>query len=152
MRVALGVALFMQALLLSHSALSAAVPWLPDRAPQGALLGRAPTPQDQVSAEGVAAQIRMRPGPVLAEDPSFAVVAGRGVVGNATHLRNLYQAGLWDPTPMVSDLRQRRYAMVVLNAELYPEPVLSAIGRFYFLDRTVQINGATYHLFLPGSD
>ena len=32
------------------------------------------------------------------------------------------------------------------------EPVLAAIGRFYFLDRTVRINGATYHVFLPGSD
>ena len=35
-------------------------------------------------------------------------------------------------------------------AELYPEPVLTAIGQAYFLDRTVQVNGATYRLFLPG--
>ena len=29
----------------------------------------------------------------LSEDPSFAVAAGQAVVANATHLRNLYQAG-----------------------------------------------------------
>jgi hypothetical protein len=152
MQVALGLALFIQGLLMSHAAVSAALPWLPDRGPQSNLLGRAPTWEDQVSAESVAEQIRARPGPVLSEDPSFGVVAGRGVVGNATHLRNLYQAGLWDPTPMVNDLQARRYAIVVLNAELYPEPVLAAIGKSYYLYRTVHVNGATYRLFLPGSD
>ena len=73
------------------------------------------------------------------------------LVGNATHLRNLYHAGLWDPAPMVNDLRDHKYAIVILDAELYPEPVLVAIGQFYFLDRTVQLNGATYHIFLPGA-
>ena len=91
------------------------------------------------------------PGPVLSEDPSFAVVAGQPLIGNATHLRNLYHSGLWDPSPMVDDLRAHRYAIVILDAELYPEPVLTAIGQSYFLDRTVQVNGATYHVFLPGT-
>jgi hypothetical protein len=40
---------------------------------------------------------------------------------------------------------------VVLDAELYPEPVLTAIGQSYFLERTVHMNGATYHVFLPGT-
>jgi hypothetical protein len=53
---------------------------------------------------------------------------------------------------MVSDLQRHKYAIVVLDAELYPEPVLSAIGQFYFLDRSVRVNGATYHVFLPGSE
>jgi hypothetical protein len=52
---------------------------------------------------------------------------------------------------MVNDLRARRYAMVILDAELYPEPVLTAIGRSYFMDRTIGISGATYHIFLPGT-
>jgi hypothetical protein len=147
-RVALAAALLLQALLLSHGALG----WLPDRGPQSALLGQAPGAADRLAAHDIAQQIRRLPGPVLSEDPSFAVVAGRNVIGNATHLRNLYQVGLWDPTPLVNDLQAHRYAIVVLNAELYPEPVLAAIGRFYFLDRTVRVNGATYHVFLPGSD
>ncbi len=88
---------------------------------------------------------------MLSEDPSFAVVAGQPLIGNATHLRNLYQAGLWDPSPMVNDVRAHRYAIVILDAELYPEPVLAAIGQSYFLDRSVQVNGATYRIFLPGT-
>jgi hypothetical protein len=99
----------------------------------------------------IASEIRGLRGPALSEDPSFAVVAGKPLVGNATHLRNLYEAGLWDPTPMVNDLRNHRYAIVILDAELYPEPVLAAIGQFYFLDRSVRVNGATYQLFLPGT-
>ena len=83
--------------------------------------------------------------------PCGAVVAGRPVVANATHLRNLYLAGLWDPAPMVNDLRAHRYAMVILDAELYPEPVLAAIGQFYFVERSFQMNGASYHVFLPGT-
>jgi hypothetical protein len=151
LRFALGAALFIQAVLLSHAEVSAAFSWLPDRGPQGAFLGRAPSTEDRAAGQQLTAQVKQLHGPALSEDPSFAVMAGHPVIGNATHLRNLYQAGLWDPTPMVNDLQAHRYAIVILDAELYPEPVLAAIGKFYFLDRTVQMNGATYHVFLPGS-
>jgi hypothetical protein len=152
LRWALGAALLIQGLLLSHAAVSDWLPWLPDRGPQGAYLGRAPSIEDEQAGELIAAQISDLRGPALSEDPSFAVVAGKPLIGNATHLRNLYQAGLWDPAPMVSDLQAHKYAMVILDAELYPEPVLAAIGRFYFLERSVRVNGATYHVFLPGTE
>jgi hypothetical protein len=151
LRWALGAAVFIQAMLLSHAGLSAALPWLPDRGPQAANLGRTPTLEDEQAGQSISAQIRRVRGPALSEDPSFSVIAGQPLVGNATHLRNLYQAGLWEPGPMVDDLRAHKYAIVVLDAELYPEPVLTAIGQAYFLDRTVQLNGATYHIFLPGT-
>jgi hypothetical protein len=151
LRWALGAALFIQAVLLSHAGLSAVLPWLPDRGPQVGFLGRAPTLEDTAAGQSIADQIRRVGRPVLSEDPSFAVVAGQPLVGNATHLRNLYLSGLWDPAPMVNDLRAHKYAIVILDAELYPEPVLTAIGQSYFLDRSVQVNGATYHVFLPGS-
>jgi hypothetical protein len=151
LRWALGVALFIQAVLLSHAGLSTVLPWLPDRGPQGVFLGRAPTIEDREAGQSIADQIRRAHGPALSEDPSFAVVAGKPLVGNATHLRNLYLSGLWDPAPMVNDLRTHKYAIVILDAELYPEPVLTAIGQSYFLDRSVPINGATYHVFLPGT-
>jgi hypothetical protein len=150
LRWALGAALFIQAVLLSHAGLSTVLPWLPDRGPQGSFLGRAPTIEDRHAGQSIADQIKAVHGPALSEDPSFAVVAGKPLVGNATHLRNLYLSGLWDPAPMVNDLRTHQYAIVILNAELYPEPVLTAIGQSYFLDRSVGINGATYHVFLPG--
>jgi hypothetical protein len=151
LRWALGAAVFIQCLLLSHAALSAALPWLPDRGPQEAFLGRAPTPEDAEAGQLLANEIRGLPGPALSEDPSFAVVAGKPLVGNATQLRNLYEVGLWDPTPMVNDLRGHKYAIVILDAELYPEPVLNAIGQNYFLDHTIRVHGATYHVFLPGT-
>jgi hypothetical protein len=151
LRWGLGAALFIQAMLLSHASLSSLLPWLPDRGPQGAFLGKAPSLEDQQAGQLIATEIRGLRGPALSEDPSFAVVAGKPLVGNATHLRNLYQSGLWDPAPMVDDLRNHRYAIVILDAELYPEPVLKAIGEFYFLDRSIRVNGATYQLFLPGA-
>lgn len=150
-RVAVGAALFIQALLLSHAALSALLPWLPDRGPQGQLLGHAPTIEDAQAARLISTEVRQARGPALSEDPSFAVAAGKPLIGNATHLRNLYRAGLWDPAPMVDDLRAHRYAIVILDAELYPEPVLAAIGQFYFLDHSIRVNSATYRVFLPGT-
>lgn len=150
-RVAVGAAVLIQALLLSHAVISAAVPWLPDRGPQSAFLGRAPSLEDRLAGDEIVAAIKHAHGPALAEDPSFAVVAGEPVIGNATHLHNLYQAGLWDPAPLVGELRAHRYGIVILNAELYPEPVLAAIGQNYFQARTVHLSGATYHLFLPGT-
>ncbi|HEY2592889.1 MAG TPA: glycosyltransferase family 39 protein [Chloroflexota bacterium] len=151
LRWALGIALIVQGLLLSHAELSSLMPWLPDRGPQQAFLGHAPTAADQQAGQLLATEIRGLDGPALSEDPSFAVVAGKVLVGNATQLRNLYEAGLWDPAPMVSDLQAHKYAIVILDAELYPEPVLAAIGRYYFLDRSVRVNDATYQVFLPGA-
>jgi hypothetical protein len=151
LRFGVGSAVFIQALLLAHAGVSSVVTGLPDRGPQSAFLGRAPTYHDREAAQMLASEIRRVPGLALVEDPSFAVVAGKPLVGNATHLRNLYLAGHWDPAPLVNDLRGHRYAIVILDAELYPEPVLAAIGQFYFLDHTVRINGATQHVFLPGT-
>ena len=151
LRWALGAALFIQAVLLSHAGVSAVLPWLPDRGPQESFLGRTPTLEDRAAGQLISDQIRHVRGPVLSEDPTFAVVAGQQLVGNATHLRNLYVSGLWDPSPMVNDLRAHKYAMVILDAELYPEPVLTAIGQSYFLASSARINGATYHVFLPGT-
>jgi hypothetical protein len=152
LRWSFGAALLLQGLLLSHAMLTAVVPWLPDRGPQAAFLGHAPGPEDEQAGEAIATAIRRAPGPALSEDPSFEVAAGKPLVGNATHLRNLYKAGLWDPSPMVNDLRAHKYAIVVLDAQLYPEPVLAAIGQSYFLERSVRVNGATYELFLPGTE
>jgi hypothetical protein len=148
----LAAALAVQALLLAHAPVSDLVPWLPDRGPQAAALGHAPSVSDLDAANRLVGLMRRVQGPVLAEDASFAVVAGKPLVGaTPPSLRNLYHAGLWDPTPLVTDLQAHRYAIVVLNAELYPEPVLSAIGQSYFQDHSVRLNSSTYRVFLPGS-
>jgi hypothetical protein len=148
----LGAALLTQGLLLAHGPLMEVFPILRDQGPQASLLGRAPSPADRSAGEEIVAMIQRVRGPALVEDPSFAVSAGKPVVGNATHLRNLHQAGLWDPTSLVAELKARRYDIVVLNAQLYPEPVLEAIGRAYYRYRTVRMNGYIYQVFLPGSE
>ncbi len=149
--VLVGGLLVAQGLAFAHGPLSEAIPWLPDRGPQAAYLGRAPTAEDRRAGDEIVSVLRRFDGPVLSEDPSFAVAADRGVVANATHLRNLYQAGLWDATGLVADIQAKRYDVIVLNAELYPEPVLAAIGRWYYQARTVRVNGSTYRVFFPGA-
>lgn len=147
---ALGAVLLAQGLLFSHGALAEALPWLPDRGFQATILGRAPSAQDRAAGEEIADLLRRVPGPVLVEDPSFAVAAGKPVVGNATHLRNLHEAGLWDPTGLAGEIADRRFGAVVLNAQLYPAPVLAAIGRYYYLHDVVEVGRVRYQLFLPG--
>ena len=149
--LAMGAALFGQGLLMAHGPLVTDEPWLQNRGVQAAMLGTSPGGADRAAGDQVVEIMLRSEGPVLSEAPSFAVAAGRPVVANATHLRNLHDAGLWDPSALVAELEQRRYDVVVLNANLYPEPVLAAIGRSYYLARTVTMNGATYQIFLPGS-
>ncbi len=141
-----------QALLFAHGPLSDTLGWLPDRGFQAAFLGSTPSETDRLRAEEIAAIVAEADGPVLAEAPSFAVAAGKGVVGNATHLRNLYDAGLWRGSALVADIDAHLFGTVLLNAELYPPPVLAAIGRSYLIDRAVVVGSADYHIFVRGED
>src|SRR5206468_1243007 len=114
------------------------------------VLSRRPGEPEITAAAELVRTLKDADGPVLLEDPSYGLAVGKGVVGNATHLRNLYQAGVWSPEPLTDDLRERRFAWVVLDAELYPEPVLAAIGLYYYLYEEYEINGTRQRLFAPG--
>lgn len=96
--------------------------------------------------------IRTADGPVLSEDAGFVVAAGKAVVGNPTHLRTLYESGHWDSSRLVGDIQSKRFGLIILNAELYPAPVLAAVGRFYCVVENIPLAAATYHIFLPGGD
>jgi glycosyl transferase family 87 len=143
--------LLAQSAVSAHGALSAWLPGLSDRGLQASSLAREPTRADLERGHGIVTRLRAMPGPGLVEDPSFELAAGKQVVGNSTHLRNLHQAGLWQPDHLVADVTAKRYHTVVLNAELYPEPVLAAIGRHYFLFETVDVYGARQQVFVPGA-
>ena len=149
---ALGGLVLLQALLVSHGPLNLVAPFLADRGAQAAVLARRPGLAEVETAAPLVEILRSADGPILAEDPGFALAAGKEIVGNATHLRNLHQAGAWRPDALVADLEARRFAWVVLDAELYPEPVLAAIGRSYYLFETYEINGTTQQLFAPGEE
>jgi hypothetical protein len=149
---ATGGLLLLQGVLSAHGPLYRLGPIFADRGAQASVLSRWPGEQEIAAAAELVALLQEAEGPVLLEDPSYGLVAGKEVVGNATHLRNLYQAGAWPPDHLVHDLEQRRFSWVVLNAELYPEPVLAAIGRYYYLYETYEINGTIQQLFAPGAE
>jgi hypothetical protein len=148
-RYLLAGAIFVQALIFSHGPLSEVVPWLPDRGFQAGLLGTMPSGRDRAGGDEIVAMIVAAQGQALSEDPSFTVAAGQPIVANATHLRNLHEAGLWRGTSLVADVDARRFGIVILHAQLYPAPVLSAIGRSYAIDRIVTVGPATYQIFVP---
>jgi hypothetical protein len=147
-----GVGLLLQGLLFAHGPLYEVGPLLVDRGAQASVLGRAPGQAEVEAAAPLMKALREADGPVLVEDAAYSLAAGKEVVGNATHLRNLLQAGVWSPEPLVADLEARRFSWVVLDAELYPEPVLAAIGRYYYLYEEYEINGTRQQLFAPGEE
>jgi 4-amino-4-deoxy-L-arabinose transferase-like glycosyltransferase len=148
--VLLGSVLLVQGLLFAHGPLYRLGPLFADRGAQASVLSRSPGEPEIRAASGLVDLLRRTDGPVLLEDPGYGLAVGKEVVGNATHLRNLYEAGAWTPDNLIEDLRERRFAWVLLNAELYPEPVLAAIGRYYFLYEEYEINGTRQRLFAPG--
>jgi hypothetical protein len=143
--------LLLHGVLVAHGPLHAWAPFLADRGAQASALGLEPGPEDVRIGMNLVHEIRRFDGPILAEDPGFAIAAGREVVGNATHLRNLHGAGVWRGERLLADLNARRFRWVVLDAELYPEPVLMTVGRTYYLSDEYAVNGAKQKLFAPGA-
>jgi hypothetical protein len=150
--VVLGGLLLIQGFLYAHGPLYHLGPAFVDRGAQASVLSRWPGPPEVQAAAELVEMLAKAEGPVLLEDPSYGLAVGKEVVGNATHLRNVYFAGVWSPDNLVADLRERRFAWVVLNAELYPAPVLEAIGRYYYLYDEYEINGTRQQLFAPGAE
>ena len=143
--------LLCQVLVSAHGFVVERLPGLADLGLQASALAAEPTQSDLEHGFRIVTRLQSEQGPALLEDPGFALAAGREVVGNATHLRNLHQSGLWQGERLLADLETRRYHTVVLDAELYPEPVLSAIGRYYFLFDSLQVHRAEQKLFVPGA-
>jgi hypothetical protein len=136
--------------LLAHGPLSDTGFWLPDLGRQAPYLGRIPDAQARVRGDELVALLRETPGPILSEAPSFVLAAGKPVVGNATHLRNLEEAGLWSSAPLVADIRAHRFALIILGAQLYPPSVLDAIRDTYYVEQKVEIGSAVYLIYRPG--
>lgn len=121
-----------------------------DRGEQAGVLGKQPTAADVAAGERISDRLRGAPGEVLAEESGFALVAGRRVLGNATQQRNLWEAGKHDPAALVLALERGDVSVVVLNAQQYPPPVLTAIGQHYYAVDRVQMNGFHYLVLLSG--
>jgi hypothetical protein len=144
--------LLAQCLVSAHGFVSSLVPGLPDRGLQASALATLPTTEDLRRGYSIVSRLQSQSGPAMLEESGFALAAGQEIVGNPTHLRNLHQAGLWRGARMLADLEARRYHTVVLVAELYPEPVLAAIGRYYFLFDSLEIRQTEQKVFVPGAN
>jgi len=104
---------------------------------------------DYAAAQRIQEYVSRAPGPVLTEEATWAMRAGKDVVTNPTQLLNLYKNGLYDPTNLIEMINRQAFGVVVLRAQFYPEPVLQAIGQQYRTLEDVDMNGFTYHILGP---
>lgn len=56
------------------------------------------------------------PGPVLSEDPALLPLLGRPLEYQAFMYRALLESQRWDPEPLLNDLREQRFAAIVIHA------------------------------------
>jgi hypothetical protein len=147
-RQLLAVAMTVQLLILAHGPLGR-IPGLADHGPQAMFLSQAYTTAERADLQKLADLVADIPKPTLSEEPSIVIAAGKPVIANATHLRNLYDQGRWDPSQLVSDVETQRFGLVILTAQLYPTPVLDAIGQHYTLDDIVTVGSTTYRVMVP---
>ena len=112
-------------------------------------LGHIPADYDHTAAERIQEMVNRAPGPVLTEEATWAMRAGKDVVTNPTQLLNLYKNGLYNPVSLVEMVNRQAFGVVVLRAQFYPEPVLRAIGQKYKMLADVDMNGFTYHILVP---
>ena len=112
-------------------------------------LGHIPADYDHAAAERIQDLVNRAPGPVLTEEATWAMRAGKDVVTNPTQLLNLYKNGLYDPANLVEMINRQAFGLVLLRAQFYPEPVLRAIGQKYRTLADVDMNGFTYHILIP---
>ncbi|HEX2171430.1 MAG TPA: glycosyltransferase family 39 protein [Dehalococcoidia bacterium] len=143
-RVLAPVALAWQMVLFAHGPLDDLVPGWRDRSVQAGVLGTPPSAADVAAGRQLTDYFTRHQGYVLAEENGFAIASGLPVVGNASHLRNLYQSGDWDPAGLVAAIDDRVFGTVVLSGYHYPEPVMQALLRNYRSAERFWINGFGY--------
>jgi hypothetical protein len=115
-------------------------------------VGHLMKPRDYEGGERILTYVREAEGPVLSEEASFSMLAGKQVVTNPTQLLNLYNNGLLDTRNLEAMIRQQAFDLVVMRAQFYPPPVLAAIGESYGLVEHVPMNGFTYIIMKPLSE
>ena len=125
------------------------------RSPEGefppgyADIGHLTTSEDLRAGEELVALVRAADGPVLSEDASFALLAGKEVVTNPTQLLNLANNGLYRGDALVQMLQDRAFGLIILRAGFFPGNILQAIGENYEPDQVISMNGFGYRLYRP---
>ena len=112
-------------------------------------IGHLTTPDDVEAGWRIVELIRATDAPVLSEEASFNLLAGKDVITNPTQLLNLAQNGLFDSTGLVSMIERQEFGLIVLRAQFYPPDVLEAIAENYAHSEAIPINGFEYLILRP---
>ncbi len=120
-----------------------------DFPPGYADIGHMTSAADIAAGEELVALARTAEGPVLSEDASFSLLAGKDVVTNPTQLLNLANNGLYRGDALAAMIREEGFGLIILRASFFPGVVLDAIGAAYEPTRSIQMNGFEYILYRP---
>ncbi len=112
-------------------------------------VGHLMLPRDYEGGERIMAHVRSTDLPVLSEEAAFTMLADKPVVTNPTQLLNLYNAGLLDTTELEAMIREQAFGLIIMRAQFYPPPVLTAIGQHYGLVEHIPMNGFDYIIMRP---
>jgi hypothetical protein len=112
-------------------------------------LGHWPTSADYTAGERIMAYVREAEGPVLSEEAMFSLLADKPVVTNPTQLRNLYENEMLDAEDLMLRIYREEFALIILRAQFYPEPVLGAIWFQYVPVDSICMNGFEYQVLQP---
>ena len=112
-------------------------------------VGHLMLPRDYEGGERIMAHVRSTDLPVLSEEAAFTMLADKPVVTNPTQLLNLYNAGLLDTTELEAMIREQAFGLIIMRAQFYPPPVLTAIGQHYGLVEHIPMNGFDYIIMKP---
>jgi len=88
--------------------------------------------------------IKDRPGEVLAEHPSYALLAGRDIPLSPFHIAQLARAGKFDQAKIIHAIETGRFSLIILNSPAL-EP--SGLTRTCFTDETLAAIAAHYRPF-----
>jgi hypothetical protein len=114
-----------------------------------ASIGHFVTESDRAAGDAIVAEIRQTDAPVMSEEAGFSLAAGREVITNPTQLRNLWYAGLWEGSELLSMIENQEFGLIILRAQFYPVPVLETMGQHYTVDEVISMNGFDYLLLRP---
>lgn len=112
-------------------------------------VGHLPSEQDITAGWSIVELVRQSDKPVLSEEASFNLLAGREAVTNPTQLLNVWLRGLYDGTELINMIEAQEFGLIILRAQFYPEPVLIAIHTYYETSQIVLMNGFNYMLLTP---
>ena len=120
-----------------------------DFPPGYADIGHLTNAADVAAGEELVALVREAAGPVLSEDASFSLLAGKDVVTNPTQLLNLANNGLYQGDALAAMIRGQEFGLIILRAAFFPGVVLDAIGAAYEPTGSIAMNGFDYILYRP---